>query len=202
MYRVLTARFGDCTADRKPQCCLRSPWRTCDVSQSRNQKDSSQGLQVRPVRASVGQRSRRSSTSLPEMWEPEVEWREETRPSVHCQANYAATYEGETMKSHRNFRIRTSSGRKLVPCVATCSKFFVITPSTEPDRGRYALTHTRSGFAAMFSNKHKPLRLMAGILGALPIPWGRIQSSRGLVKSWTALPIEIRRWKTLLGSSL
>jgi len=31
------------------------------------------------------------------MWEPEVERREETREAVHCQANDAATYEGETM---------------------------------------------------------------------------------------------------------
>jgi hypothetical protein len=48
---------------------------------------------------------------------------------------------------------------------------------------------------AAWSNKHQPLRLLAGIFGALPVPWGKIQNSKALVNSWLALPSEIRKWR-------
>jgi hypothetical protein len=94
------------------------------------------------------------------------------------------------------FHVKTSDGLKRVRCWETCSSYFVITPTVGSDKlyGRYALTHRRSRMAAAFSNKRKMLRLMAGILGALPVPWGVIQSSRGVKAPWLALPLSVQKW--------
>jgi hypothetical protein len=95
------------------------------------------------------------------------------------------------------FRIKTERGFRRVRCWHTCSKYFEITPTigtTDLVGRRFTLTHRRSRYAVAFSNQTKPLRLLAGVLGALPMPWGTIQSIKGLRDPWLAIPKEVRDW--------
>lgn len=92
-------------------------------------------------------------------------------------------------------RFRSGLGYEWVEGVATSAEHFAITNSVNHNGKRYSLTHGPSGYAVAHSNKHKPLRLFAAILVALPIPWGKIRTPKSLSKHWRKLPIEIQRWR-------
>jgi len=89
--------------------------------------------------------------------------------------------------------IKTSDGRdRKVYGKETCSPYFAITNSLHGKR--FSLTHIPSGCVVARANSHKPLRLLAGIFGALPIPWRNIKSSNQLLIHWCVLPKSIQDW--------
>lgn len=87
--------------------------------------------------------------------------------------------------------------RRRVDAESTCSQFFVVTPSLGimQDVLPWTLTHKASGWRVAQSKDKNLLRKFAGILGALPVRWARIRTSKGLKRNWEKLPIEVQKWR-------
>lgn len=94
-------------------------------------------------------------------------------------------------------RMNGRKAKRRVDAQPTCSPFFVITPTQGimQDDWPWTLTHKASGCSTGRGSDIKLMRKYAGILAALPIPWKRIRTPMGVLRSWQKLPPEIREWR-------
>lgn len=106
------------------------------------------------------------------------------------------------MKRATRVRIHTDQGWKTIFGWLTCSKHFVIHPTFNrsflSQYPRYTLTHVKTGYAVARAEHTKVLRLLAGVFGALPVPWQQLRGPKqtALLKiEWLKIPQSIRTWR-------